>query len=50
MFLMLNVPLFMKKEALSLSCKASRRALLPRLPRTDVRPNATFQQYNWQTR
>ena len=27
----------MKKEAPSLSCKASRRALLPRLPRTDVR-------------
>ena len=31
------VPLLMKKETLSLSCKASRRALLPRLPRTDVR-------------
>ena len=33
----IDVPLLMKKEASSLSCKASRRALLPCLPRTDVR-------------
>ena len=36
LLLVYHCSLFMKKE-LSLSCKASRKALLPRLPITDVR-------------